>query len=1114
MLIRAGILAACLFIASAQKEPRREVDLVTEPRPGQEFVHVHASSGPSKPNKHYIKGVQGDSNAGEVSWVAPVKTKLKSPSIVSPKKAQAASPVELSPIAPAKDSRLLRLTSYPASPQEAAPSLDEAHDFARHNITRGQLLHKPEDVSIEDEGMTGVIDESAVATPEERAILEQKQHRTSSYAVEEFPELELPANHKLSPSEEDTQQHHEDPADETRPGQKNSNIERERHLEKKVLNLETTKYEVIKFNEGETESKDGGLGKPSKKDEDEGQIDFVDSPLADKVLTPAGTSKASRTSIKKGPNGQDYEYEYVYYYYDEDEEDNNTRDKSPSPTPTPTTPVPTRRPPTSYTPAPEYQETPPRTRGKTTTTESTAIVYENSFRYSNTDSTIERGTLPVAEPAANEVLPPSGSRYTGRGRQLAATQAPATNIPVQEENLETNTRFPSRGRTTTIATEDTYIPIQTTLQQSAPAKETRGRNSGNVKRPSVELVDSSSFQHHSNGVSAPEQEYFSPQYPHSTDYASQPLPTAVGDDTLTTHSVSPQRGSRIRPSQNVEEEPTLGVQSVSIGSTQKQDLEEYVSTPSIDVDATRTRGFSSFRPPPPAPEGTVEIGTGTEAVSPSSLATTPAAGPNWRALNQSPNSVTGSMPDKAALDLWAYLQKTQNDESNNIIDDDRARSEDGSNEEVGPVVEISPSLSASTPYLTPSSTPSPSPTAAPTTTTTTEAPTSPSSTSTVAPTGRGRYRGSLTANRNRFKVSSTEQTPPTEENTTARRKFTPSHQRVPGQVSAYGRRGSKKTTSEDSNTSSTEASQSADEAESPKPFGSSTRGRYRGSGSRNSGISTTTTSAPVATETRSRPTFNADRYSRRKGASNLRATSTSAPSESESENKDESGKKDENESENASSTTAKPTIRGRINVERPSVRPLRPGPRISLGGRNRLPTVTKAPVAEEAETSPSPSSTASPVAEDAQPSNGETHDASSEAPVPSTTPDALTRLRNRPRLHVQTNKNTKPASPASASSRRQLVSGLLPKRRPNQPAAEEHSEVPASQPQEAPEEEAEKRPEADAVAANPAEPAEPAASSEQPSTTPETKLSSLIGRRRNLALTGRRPGTLRQTPEQ
>lgn len=63
--------------------------------------------------------------------------------------------------------------------------------------------------------------------------------------------------------------------------------------------------------------------------------------------------------------------------------------------------------------------------------------------------------------------------------------------------------------------------------------------------------------------------------------------------------------------------------------------------------------------------------------------------------------------------------------------------------------------------------------------------------------------------------------------------------------------------------------------------------------------------------------------------------------------------------------------RGRINVERPSVRPLRPGPRISLGGRNRLPTVTKAPAAEEAETSPSPSSTASPVAEDAQPSNGE-----------------------------------------------------------------------------------------------------------------------------------------------
>lgn len=53
---------------------------------------------------------------------------------------------------------------------------------------------------------------------------------------------------------------------------------------------------------------------------DEGVFDFVDSPLSDKHLVPAGTAQTSRINVKKGPNGQDYEYEYIYYYYEDPDE--------------------------------------------------------------------------------------------------------------------------------------------------------------------------------------------------------------------------------------------------------------------------------------------------------------------------------------------------------------------------------------------------------------------------------------------------------------------------------------------------------------------------------------------------------------------------------------------------------------------------------------------------------------------------------------------------------------------------------------------------------------------------------------------------------------------------
>ena len=59
---------------------------------------------------------------------------------------------------------------------------------------------------------------------------------------------------------------------------------------------------------------------------DEGVFDFVDTPLSNKNLVPAGTAQTSRINVKKGPNGQDYEYEYVYYYYYDDDDANANRD--------------------------------------------------------------------------------------------------------------------------------------------------------------------------------------------------------------------------------------------------------------------------------------------------------------------------------------------------------------------------------------------------------------------------------------------------------------------------------------------------------------------------------------------------------------------------------------------------------------------------------------------------------------------------------------------------------------------------------------------------------------------------------------------------------------------
>lgn len=117
-------------------------------------------------------------------------------------------------------------------------------------------------------------------------------------------------------------------------------------------------------------------------------------------------------------------------------------------------------------------------------------------------------------------------------------------------------------------------------------------------------------------------------------------------------------------------------------------------------------------------------------------------------------------------------------------------------------------------------------------------------------------------------------------------------------------------------------------------------------------------------------------------------------------------------------------------------------------------------------------------------------------------PDALTRLRNRPRLHVAAAK-AKPVQPAqnNPTNRRTLVSGLLPRRRPAPGSATEPStEVTATE-----EGKVEEEPETSETTAAAASTTEVAAEAGG-----NSRLNSLVAGRRRPPL--RRPGFPRPQP--
>ena len=178
----------------------------------------------------------------------------------------------------------------------------------------------------------------------------------------------------------------------------------------------------------------------------EKDIDFVDSPLGDKLLVPQGSenNQQSRIEVKKGPNGQDYEYEYVYYYYDDDEDGENTTNAKSAKTETSTvppttaapttTPAPTERTSTSgkrYLPTASSQDISEETtqssstRGRSRNRNQPQGVADHPNQLDdlagkpsngrNRYTSIERNrgetSTTVAPEASNEVLPPSrGSR--------------------------------------------------------------------------------------------------------------------------------------------------------------------------------------------------------------------------------------------------------------------------------------------------------------------------------------------------------------------------------------------------------------------------------------------------------------------------------------------------------------------------------------------------------------------------------------------------------------------------------------------------------------------------------------------------------------------------------
>ncbi|XP_017761230.1 PREDICTED: flocculation protein FLO11-like [Eufriesea mexicana] len=720
--------------------------------------------------------------------------------------------------------------------------------------------------------------------------------------------------------------------------------------------------------------------------------------FSDVSLVPAGTN--SRIQVKKGPNGKDYEYEYVYYYYDEEDENKaSTADSAVT---------------NSYD-VPSRTTSAPRRGGSSS----------NRNKYSS----VERSS--TVEPASNEVIP--NRNGNNRGRQLVEAE------DVSEERLPTNTRFPPRSRSN---------------HNTGTTEPSRTR--GNRPRPGLDLVDSSSFRTHQEGPEFPQ---VLPKGP--VRFLGVTPNEENGDErTVTRGRGRPQRvqepapveeiiedvpapTTRRRPiatvSTDVEVEPSKG-QSL-LASEEKEDEKEETSSlaeKSKDKQAS-TESKQEYE----------ELeSSSTTAASTASTAT------------ENPTTEYPSSMDKAALDLYAFVQQGQTNlvdasstEASDSFSDATTLSNDEATTDLGSVTELSATTQVVTvePFTTTIGTPTePTTTTTPTTTTisttttttttTTEAPTT--TTTTQAPAGRGKFRrpgfGGTTGSRNRIKSNGGGST------TTTEAPAEPT-QRTRGRFGGNGsngggfkrnRPGQKQSTSVEEDAVQKESSSSV-HAERPS---SSTRGRFRGSGATRS-VSTTTsvpsnggsTASSSGPSGISRPSFNKLNINRRRGRPTT--TAPNGSEESQESNRSETAK----ESTQESVTTApKSTVRARLPAT--GARPvIKPGARINLRPKPGQSTTTTT-------TTPSPEDNADESSIDEPAGEGteeETHEAPAETsppPARPTTVNPLNKLRNRNRIQVHPKTTTR--TPVSLASRR---SPLLPRRKVTEAPVAQTSQEEASE---------------------------------------------------------------------
>ncbi|KAK9303318.1 hypothetical protein QLX08_005062 [Tetragonisca angustula] len=712
----------------------------------------------------------------------------------------------------------------------------------------------------------------------------------------------------------------------------------------------------------------------------------------------------------------------------------------------------------------EYETTPAPRRGGSST---------NRNKYTN----VERSS--TVEPASNEVIP---NRNGNRGRQLVETE------DVSEERLPANTRFPPRSRSS---------------HNTGTTEPSRTR--GNRPRPSLDLVDSSSFRTHQEGPEFPQILPKGPvRFLGVTPNEENAEERAVTRGRARPHRVqepapveemvedAPAPTTRRRPTSALSPEVDVETRGSSRASDEREDEKEEAAA-SSPTEKARDKQSS-------AENAKREY---EDSDSPSTIS----------ANTENPTTEYPSSMDKVALDLYAFVQQGQN----NLVDASGTDSSSSdvtttSNEENTTDFAAATELSATTLTLEPITTTVASPTesttvaaaatsttisttiSTTTTTTTTESPTT-----TQAAVGRGKFRrpgigGIATGSRNRFKSNgggSTSTEAPAEPTQRTRNRFGGNGSNGGG--FKRNRPGQKQPALLEEDAVQKESASSV-HAERPSPA-AATRGRFRGSGSTRSVASSTTAtpsnggSSTSSANGVSRPSFNKLNINRRRGR-----PTTTAPNGSEESQESTRAETLKETTQESLAAAPKSTLASRARLPATGVRPvIKPGARINLrpkqSGQSTT-TTTAAPLSADKEEE---SSVDEPAGEGTE---EETHEAPAETsppPTRSTTLNPLNKLRNRNRLQVHPKTTTR--APVSLASRR---SPLLPRRKATEPpvAPPSHSDEASEEPE--------------ASSSSETEPTEP--TSAETSTAASTKheetrgLSGLLAPRRRI--TPRRPGQI------